>query len=183
MKDRLVHSSLAVGLIIFILCGLGILTEAGQVLLIVSHIFPGLLFGIVLITVNNDSGSLNKIGLLLLSTGIYVFCIYLTDLRTNDKFIGPLRLLLASTIGSVLLSNAYCMLSGRIFALKRCLLVPISIGIIASSLSCVSMYFFYTDYYERPFKQTLMWIGLLSIFPIWMTLFSMNIVKMNARGS
>jgi hypothetical protein len=182
MKDKLVHSSLVLGLILFGVSGLSVLAQAGQVALIVSVIFPGFAFGVVLITVNNDSGAINKITLLLMSTGIYILCIYLVDLRSNDKFIGPLRLLLASILGSVLLSNSYWILAKRIFTVQKCLILPVVVGITASMASCLSMYFFYLDdYYERYLEQTLTWIGLLSIFPIWMTLFSMNIVKLTPR--
>jgi hypothetical protein len=182
MKDKLVHSSLVLGLIMFGVCGLSILAKAGQVALIVFHIFPGIFFGAVLITINNESGGLNKIALLLLSTGIYILCIYLMDLRSNDKIIGPLRLLLASTLGAVLLSNSYWVLAKKIFSVKRCLILPAVAGITASIVSCLSMYFLYLDdYYEKYFEQIMIWVGLLSIFPIWMILFSMNITKLKAR--
>jgi hypothetical protein len=182
MKDKLVHNSLILGLILFALCGLSILTQAAQVALIVSHIFPGFLFGLVLITTSNDSRGINKITLLLMSTGIYVLCIYLTDLRSNDKIMGPVRLLMASTLGSVLLTNFYWILAKRIFNIKKCLIIPVMIGIAASSVSSLSMYFLYLDdYYEKYFEQILIWTGLLSIFPVWMTFFSVNITTLQRR--
>ena len=183
METDIRTSSFLVGLVIFALCLIGIISKAGQFVLVISNLLPGLVFGVLLMAYTGDSTRYrNKLIFVMLSTVIYILLFFFINIKSYDKIVTSLKLIAASSLGAVTLKTCYDFLTNRNMNLKETLLLPFVFGFISSLLSAFCMYKLHYVDLKHYVIEVLVWAGMFIIFPIWQLLFSINIKRHRGSG-
>jgi hypothetical protein len=173
MKKGAVSRSFYFGLLLFILCTLSMIAKIGVLLLVISHFLPGFLLGILLIeTIAHSISSKQQVIFTLLSTSLYIVCVFLTNIAKDDKTETPVRLILSSSIGALLLSLFYDLVFKQPISLRKTFLLPLISGFIASLLSAFCLYYFHKVEYDQYILESVVYSGIFTIFPIWYCFFT-----------
>lgn len=174
LKVDLIKHSVFSGLFLFIISVLLLCLKAASVFLFFAILIPGFCYGIVLSL--NDK-SIYSPGLIIwASTIIYIGCFFMLNLK-DDSLWFILRLMSASTIGSILLFLSYYFIIDRNYHLKRMLFIMMIFGLITSIPSAMSYYLFKTTHY-KVFSFTI-----FIIFPTWQITFAMLLNKCAIKSS
>jgi hypothetical protein len=182
LKTDISILSFRTGLLLLVISTLTLLAKGGSFILVFTHLLPGLFYGFVLASNLEKQRALwRKIVFILLSTAIYIFCVYKVDIL-NDNTSAPIRLLGYSALGSLSLKLCYdLILTGR-FSFVYTLVLPIVCGLLGSAVSAGSMYLIVSKNVTNEFISTLLWIGMFTVFPFWQFLFGLNI-KTNGKAA
>ena len=182
-RNKLVQASLLLGSGFFLLCQVGTSVEGAQFVLILIFFAPGFLYGLVLVTIDNKSRPINQVILWGSSTAIYILCIFLTDLGSSNKILAPIKLIMSSSLGAILISILYAALVNKVLTFRRCFFMPAIFGLISALPGCFVFHFIQMDHnFRMDFIGILMRTGLVLIFPVWQTLISLNITKMENKA-
>lgn len=163
LKVDLIKNSLFSGLFLFVISILLFFIKAASVLLVFAALMPGFCYGIVL---SLNEKSIRSPGLIIwASTIIYTGCFFMLNLK-DDSLWFILRLMLASSIGSVLLFLSYYFIINRSYHFKRTLLCMMLLGLSASIPSAICYYLLKITHYE------IFFLAIFIIFPIWQIAFA-----------
>jgi hypothetical protein len=176
MRSDIIIQSFLGGLLLMGTCFLGMIIGAGALVVIISHFLPGLVFAFLLVQniIDKVSGK-RKVLFVLLSTAIHIACVFFVDVANENKIATPIKLIIASSFGALLLSLAYdFLIVGRLKTI-RTFVVPLALGVLASLLSAFCLYYLHQVDFEQDYLETLLWAGIFSVFPIWFTLIAWNI--------
>ena len=173
MTSSIIRNSFKSGLLLFALNVFFAVTMITPVLLLTSIILPGFLFGILLTSHDFDNTSFKTTGLFaLLSGGVYILVSWIA---TGAQAENPSYLiLLATTLGAILLFLCYKFLLDSRLDTKQGLLFSIVTGLISSILPFVAIYC------EAKIESNwVKWACVFSVFPVWQPLFSWTLQKAN----
>jgi hypothetical protein len=176
LKTSISKAAFASGLLVFIILLVLLFSRAGSTILLAICVVPGLVYGLALTASTNKPVSpIRAIFLVLLSMAINFTCVYCTT--ENFPFCGQteaFKLVLFSAIGAILLTICYDLVLVRRFSVFRTLAMPLILGTAASPVSTLCMYLFISDKYDG-FVSTILWVGMLTIFPLWQYLIGLNL--------
>ena len=176
MRTDITIQSFLSGLLLLGACFLGMMTGVGALVVIVSYFWPGLVFAFLLLQhLSEQVSAKKKVLLVLFSTAIHIACVFFVDVAHGDEVWTPVKLVMASSIGALLLSLAYDLLLFRRMRIIKTLVVPLLFGFIASLLSAFCLYYLHQVDFQQHELEILLWAGVFSIFPIWYSLMALNI--------
>ncbi|HEY0676855.1 MAG TPA: hypothetical protein VGD17_01170 [Chitinophagaceae bacterium] len=176
MKTDITIQSIYAGLFLFVACFIGIMLELFSLVVILTHFLPGLILGFIITqSITHPVSDKKKILFILCSTGIHIACVFLADVFKNDEIWIPIKLIIASTTGALLLALAYDLLIMKKVSLSQTVLVPMVIGIVSSLLSAICLYYMHQFGFDQELLEKFQWAGIFSIFPFWFYLFALKI--------
>jgi RsiW-degrading membrane proteinase PrsW (M82 family) len=177
MTSLIIRNSFKSGLLLFAVNLIFAVTRFTPILLLTSIILPGFLFGILLTShgfKNTSSG--NSSLFIILSGALYILTsLIATGIRAENP---SYLILLATTVGAILLFVCYKLLLDRKVDTKQGLLFTLVTGAISSILPFVAIY--YDTTIENPWIK---WTCIFSVYPIWQTLFSWTLQKAKATAN
>ncbi len=164
MNNSLLIKSLICGISLFAINLLAALAESGQLMMFTVILFPGFIYGLVLVAHNGISNSIiRKIAFWIISGLIYIAVAWVS---TDTIFEYPsLQIPLASASGSIALLIAYKYLLVKNINLKRGLPFAFITGIISAILPYIATYM-------QPESNWIYRLCIFSIFPVWQTTFA-----------
>ena len=173
----MIRNSLKSGLLFFAVNVIFAITMITPILLLTSIILPGFLFGILLTSQDFKNYPFKNTGLFtLMSGGLYIFTSWIA---TGTRGENPSYLiLLATTVGAILLFLCYKLLLDRKVDTKQGIFFAVVTGVISSILPFVAIY--YDANIESPWIK---WTCIFSVFPIWQPLFSWTLQKAKATAN
>ena len=179
--NPLIKTTLISGLATFAICWISILFKAAFVAFVFITILPGPAYGIILLLYSGKLSSLKTILFLLLTMLLYYSIIYFLNLHDfTDSFL-PYKIFISSICGSVLLKLLYDLIIEETFSFKSTVASPFLLGAISSILPSISAFGF--QFIDDKSLFSFISIGLLSIFPLWQYLFSINMLNENEGKS
>jgi len=164
------------GLGIMLLC---ILASAfPYALLTVIYFVPGLAFGFLLLSINNDENyAWKNVLFFIICTFSYSACVATIGLVDIDfRLIEPTRIILASILGSLILTVSYQILILRRFSFLQLLVSLLVVGLFCSLPSTLLLTYFNDNHYILSGQSLLTKLEMSSvfiIFPLWQTAFVM----------
>jgi hypothetical protein len=173
-------ASLRLGLAIFLLIAIMLFCGGGYFSLFIALIVPGVGYGMVLAaSVENPRSDLRTIFFIIVSMFINVFCVWriYIDFMDNESY-ASMKVVTYSTIAAVVLSICFDRLIVGRFSLYYTIAMPALLGIAASLCSAGCMYLLMTGQYNE-FISGLLWIGMFTIFPLWLYFFGLNVRSYN----
>jgi hypothetical protein len=166
------------GLLVFLAILILLFTKAGSFVIIAIYLAPGLAFGLGLTSaVKNQVSAFSSIFFVLLSMAINIFCVYYVSNDFLDLDYGhyaSIKSVICSAIGAAALTMGFDFIILRRFSVIRSIVMPSILGIASSLLSAFFMYLLISGKYNE-FESAILWIGMLSIFPLWQYLIGLNI--------
>ena len=155
----------------------------GSLVILLSHFLPGLILGFLLIqSITHQVSDKKKILFVLSSTGIHMACAFFVDVVHEDEIWTSIKLIIASSLGALLLALAYDLIIMKMISLRQTILLPFTIGIVASVLSAFCMHYMHQVGFEQSLLEGFLWAGIFSIFPLWYYLFALNIKTRSKMG-
>ena len=176
MKTSISKAALSSGLLVYLIILAFLFSHAGSFILLAIYIVPGLLYGLALTaSAPNTASAVGSVLFVILSVVINIACVYYVcqDFVDQGRFAG-LKLVVASSVGAVSLTSCYDFLLLRRFSVFRTIAMPSILGMAASLVSALCMYFLIPDK-ENGFVATILWVGMLAIFPLWQYLIGFNL--------
>lgn len=178
MQPELKKAGFFLGLSFFILCWVGMYFDIGLLVILMSHFLPGLAFSLIILHYSEYTDTIfNRFLFIFLLTVIYILAVFFVDLRSDNKMATAIRLLIASSVGAVLLKACY----DHFYALKiknnATFIYPFFIGLLSSIPAAIAIYFYKSPGWEGSLINMLLYTGIFSIFPLWIYLMSVLIVK------
>lgn len=178
MQPELKKAGFLLGLVLFIICWVGMFFEQGTVVIIASHFLPGLAFSLLILHYSEYIDTIfNRFLFIFLLTLIYILAVFFVDVDSDNKMGTAIRLLIASSVGAVMLKVCY----DHFYALKlknnATFVMPFLAGLVSALPAAVAIYFYKSPGWESKMMNMLLYTGIFSIFPIWMYLMSVLIVK------
>jgi hypothetical protein len=168
LKADMIKQSIYAGLILFGICLLGMILNFGALVVILSHFLPGLIIGyLIILSITHQVSDAKKLLFIFLSTGIHIACVFFVDVFSDHEIWTPIKLIIASSVGALLLTLAYDLLIVKTVSFIDSFLLPFTTGIIASTLSALSIYYILQVGFEQNVLEGFLWAGIFSIFPIW----------------
>lgn len=178
MQPELKKAGLFLGIAIFILCWIGIYFEIRPLVFIVSHFLPGLLFSLIILHYSEYTDTVfNRFLFIVLSTVIFILCVFFINLNSENKMATAIRLIIASSIGAVLLKTCYDHFYAHKLKNNATFVFPLLTGFLSSLPAAIAIYFYKSPGWEGQWMNMLLYTGVFSIFPIWMYLMSNLIVR------
>ena len=159
---------------------MGMMTNLGSLVVILSHFMPGLILGALLIhIIPKKVPEKKKIMFVAISTVIHILCALFVNVGDGHEVWTPIKLLIASSIGALLLSLTYDIIMGKKVSLLQTILLPFIYGILASVLSAFCLFYIDRIKVEQDLLENFLWAGIFSIFPLWFYIFTRNIENRN----
>ena len=180
MDSRLIRNSFFCGLSIFAISFLFVLVEDTSVLLIVTNILPGFVYGIVLCNFENNRLDLRRLLFITFSGALFIFVAWVA---TGYSFFGRdnrLTFPLGSVIGSASLFFFYYFLIDNNLLFVRGFTLAILTGLLSSVIPVLGNQLD-KQIGDLSVKQTLSLGFTLLIFVVWQTLFGWIIIKCKKR--
>jgi len=177
MINPIIKKSLKSGFLLFAANLILAATKFTPILLLTSIILPGFLFGLLLTDkLEMKTSNTNRGTFILLSGGLYVFTSWIsTGLRNNNP---SYLILLATTLGAILLFSLYKVLLDKTVDMQRGLMLGPITGIVSSVLPLVAIY------YDTEIKnEWLKWSLLFSVYLTWQPLFTWTLQKSKATAN
>jgi hypothetical protein len=176
LKTSISKAALSSGLFVFIILLILLFSHAGGFILLATYVAPGLVYGLALTaSANNPVSTVRSVVFILLSMVINIGCVYVVWQAFLDPgYHAPLKLVVCGAIGAVLLTGCYDLLLVRRFSVFRTIAMPSILGIGASLFSALFMYLLNSGTYNT-FISTILWIGMLAVFPLWQYLIGLNL--------
>jgi hypothetical protein len=176
LKPSIPKTSLYCGLSVYIVILLFLLSRAGSTILLVICVAPGLVYGIGIgatagVRVSDARAILFVLFCLMLNFGCVFFVT--RDLLDHNPYL-VLKLVTASTVSAVLFTVVYDLLLLRRFSFYRTIAMPSILGLAASVFSALFTYLLNSREYNE-FVSFIIWMGMLSIFPVWQYLIGLNL--------
>jgi hypothetical protein len=166
---------LLAGSVICCVATLGMLYQEAIMVMLFIVYFPGPTLGLI-IAAFKKSAIIYRLAFFLATCLLYMLAIYIIDIRTIDYKLSPLRILLVSTISSVLLQLVFDIIFKTKINYKDSVARPAILGFKASILTTIAAFYFKvaptTGWMTVP-----LWLGLFSIFPIWFYVFCRQLVQ------
>lgn len=178
MQPELKKGSLLLGFALFLLCFIGVLFETGPFVVIVSHFLPGFAYSLLLLHYSEYNETIsNKFFFIVLSSVIYIVCVLFIDLNSDVRIITSIKMIIAASLGAVLLKACYDHFFARNLKTNSTFILPMIGGALASLPSAICLYFLNNTGIEDSLIQMLLYTGIFSIFPLWLYLFSIQVVR------
>jgi hypothetical protein len=178
LNTSISKAALRSGLSVFLFLLILLFSKAGSFLLFAICVAPGLVYGLALTTsAKNPVSAFGKLFLILLAMTINIGCVYYVsndflDLDYNQY--AAFKSVTCSTIGAILFTLCYDLLILRRFSVFRTIVMPSIMGMVSSLFSAFCMYLIVSGSYNE-FVSASLWVGMLSIFPLWQYLIGLNI--------
>lgn len=152
------------------------MVKAGAFVMIITHLFPGFILGIILM-INCDDTILfkTKFIFVILSAIIYIICALFVNVANEQELVTSINLLVASSVGFIFLKLSFDFLIAKKIDFKKTILLPLIMGLLSPLLSAYCMYYLHYLKFDQNILESLTWAGIYSIFPIWYSLFALNI--------
>lgn len=183
MKTDITIQSFYAGLILFGLCFIGMMINLGSLVVILSHILPGLILGFLIAqSITHKVSNKKQMLFVIFSTGIHIACVFFVDVVREDEIWTSIKLIIASSVGALLLALVYDLIIVKTVSFVQTFLVPFTIGILASVLSAFCMYYMQRVGFEQRLLEGFLWAGIFSIFPLWYYLFA-RIIKTRYKAA
>lgn len=80
-------------------------------------------------------------GLVIASSLFYLLAVSISDSTSSTSANAPLKFILASSLGTLLLKLSYDVLVSKLFTIRTTLINPIAIGIISALPGAISLYY------------------------------------------
>ncbi len=168
--NPLIKNSLICGLSIFAACAFLTFIKAAPVLMLFVIFVPGVLYGLVVATDEDENNKTSHKALFILWSGsLYFGCSFIANIKYESTFAATQ--VAASVLGAVLLFGGYYLILNRNYRLVPTLLYALFLGAIAAMPT--SLIFYYRD----RFDSDIVWYSIFFIFPIWQTAFSILLIK------
>ncbi|MCW3074402.1 MAG: hypothetical protein JWP69_1471 [Flaviaesturariibacter sp.] len=166
---------LIAGCFIFCFAILGMLYQEAIMVMLFTFFIPGPTLGLI-ISFFKKSTIIQRILFFLTACIIYLLTLYIIDIKNIDYKLSPIRILLGSTIGAVLLQLFFDIIFKTKINYQNTLIRPSILGFIASILTTIAAFFFSvtptTGWLTVP-----LWVGLFSVFPLWFYLFGHHLIR------
>jgi hypothetical protein len=147
------------------------------ILLYFLVLFPGFIFGLLLLSIDHPVvANWKSLLFLTISTLLYILCFWLIDIfhTTDVKLYTSLKLVGASCIGSLILSIAYQWLLTESLSLKSTIINLLVVGVACSIPSAALILLINTLNYnelDHPVIGYLLFCSPFVIYPLWQAAF------------
>lgn len=166
---------LIAGCFIFCFATLGMLYQEAIMVILFILFIPAPTLGLI-ISLFKKSAIIKRVLFFLTACVIYILALYIIDIKNIDYKVSGVRILLASTIGAILLQFLFDIIFKTKINLRDTFVRPAVLGFISSILAAIAASFLKiaptTGWLTVPF-----FLGFFSIFPIWFYLFGRQLVK------
>jgi hypothetical protein len=166
---------LIAGCFIFCFATLGMLYQEAIMVMLFILFIPAPTLGLI-ISLFKKSSIINRLLFFLTACVIYILTLYIIDIKNIDRQLSSVRILLASTIGAILLQFLFDIIFKATINLRDTFLRPAVLGFASSILAAMAAFFLEiaptTGWLTVPF-----FMGFFSIFPIWFYLFGRHLVQ------
>lgn len=175
--NRLVKASLTSGISVYVICMISVLLGADFLALLVITFLVGPIYVIILLLNSSKVSTFRALVFLLTSIGLYYLVIYFLNIHNYMDHFLPYKIMVASTLASVLLFMAYGLCLSE-FQWKN-MLIATWAGVNTSLISAIAAFGFRYLNNNDHALFSLLALGLFSIFPLWQYRFSKLLIKTN----
>ncbi len=165
---------LILGLFVFSLAFVGMVTQWSSMVWLFIVCFPGFLLGFIT-ALFKKSTNIQRVLFFFTSGLLYFLTIYLIEIGTIEKNLAPLKILLASSVNAVILQILFDLIFKEKILLLYSFKKPFIFGLIASVIPTIAA-FSQERYWILHWTHVFIWAGLFSIFPLWFFFFAKNLV-------
>jgi len=176
LKTSISKAALGSGILVFLLILIPLFCGGGSFILLVIYGAPGLIYGLALTaSAKNPVSALRGVFFVALSLVINATCVYYVSVDfLNAKVYAAFESVTFSTVSAVLLTMCYDLIILRRFSVFRTIAMPSILGIAASLFSALFIYFIVSGRHSE-FLSSMLWAGMMSVFPLWQYLIGLNI--------
>jgi hypothetical protein len=171
-KDLLVRNTLLSGLFIYAICIISVYFNLGWALLYFLLFAPGAAYGIAVSPAFKKRGQPTTF--VFVAIVIYVAMLFIAGIYKLQ--FTPLRVIAASTVGSVVTLLAYHYLITKSLPALKLLIGGILVGVVSAIPSAISCYYMQGYSFDQ-IIDTMISAGFYSIFPLWQLLFTIFVAN------